>query len=137
QTSELQSTLFGGALRAGLDLADTDVVKDPDAARDRLAGALAAATGADGGRPGPVQLNLGFADPLVPDGEDPPWALPAAAPPQIGSPAGEVLRLPPGPRTVVLAGDGAGPHARTLAEAAGWPLLAEPSSGARGGPHAV
>jgi 2-succinyl-5-enolpyruvyl-6-hydroxy-3-cyclohexene-1-carboxylate synthase len=35
---------------------------------------------------------------------------------------------------VVVAGDGAGPRARQLAHEAGWPLLAEPSSGARTGP---
>ena len=40
-------------------------------------------------------------------------------------------------RTVVLAGDGAGGRARWLAERGGWPLLAEPSSGARGGPNAI
>jgi 2-succinyl-5-enolpyruvyl-6-hydroxy-3-cyclohexene-1-carboxylate synthase len=47
------------------------------------------------------------------------------------------LRIALGPRTVVVAGDGAGPAARLLAEAANWPLLAEPTSGARIGRQAV
>ena len=42
-----------------------------------------------------------------------------------------------GVATVLVAGDGAGPGARRLAEINGWPLLAEPSSGARGGAHAI
>jgi 2-succinyl-5-enolpyruvyl-6-hydroxy-3-cyclohexene-1-carboxylate synthase len=41
--------------------------------------------------------------------------------------------LPLGPRTVVVAGDDCGNTARLLAEAAGWPLLAEPTSGSRNG----
>lgn len=45
--------------------------------------------------------------------------------------------LPPGPRTVVVAGDDAGPPARVLAERAGWPLLAEPSSGSRTGVNPI
>jgi 2-succinyl-5-enolpyruvyl-6-hydroxy-3-cyclohexene-1-carboxylate synthase len=47
------------------------------------------------------------------------------------------VRLHAGPRTVVVAGDDAGPPARLLAQNANWPLLAEPTSGARTGSHAI
>jgi 2-succinyl-5-enolpyruvyl-6-hydroxy-3-cyclohexene-1-carboxylate synthase len=42
-----------------------------------------------------------------------------------------------GSHGVVIAGDGAGDDARLVAEARGWPLLAEPTSGARSGDHAL
>ena len=99
-------------------------------------------------RDGPSQLNVQLDAPLVPDAE--PWwpAMPhgaaeaasgmrptAAAAAASPAPVGEAL--PAGPRTVLVAGDGAGPAARQLAEAAGLPLLAEPTSGARAGPNAI
>lgn len=95
-------------------------------------------------RRGPTHINLQFAEPLLPA------ALPvdlaeAAQPvphhhqrqrPQRAEPDGSVW-LSLGPRTVVVAGDDAGPQARLLAQRANWPLLAEPTSGCRTGTHAV
>ena len=104
-------------------------------------------------RPGPTQLNVQLDGDLLPSDADPDtwWQRPDnSAPADSGRPEarvsgvepsvsvptdGEVLRL--GPRTVVVAGDEAGPAARLLAEAANWPLVAEPTSGARIGRQAL
>jgi 2-succinyl-5-enolpyruvyl-6-hydroxy-3-cyclohexene-1-carboxylate synthase len=110
--------------------------------RNVIARAAAAARGNPGRHPGPVQLNVAFAEPLTPDRPEPDdWPEPLAGSAGLTriSPASaaEPVLLPLGPRTVVLAGDGAsggeGSNALALAAEAGWPLLAEPSSGARGG----
>ncbi|HZK37136.1 MAG TPA: thiamine pyrophosphate-dependent enzyme, partial [Aeromicrobium sp.] len=84
---------------------------------------------------GPAQLNLEFGEPLIANarrcgnhsrrGVDEKTA--------ISVPPGDAVVLAPGKRTVVVAGDNAGPPARILAEAGNWPLFAEPSSGARTG----
>ncbi|MBV9206454.1 MAG: 2-succinyl-5-enolpyruvyl-6-hydroxy-3-cyclohexene-1-carboxylic-acid synthase, partial [Actinobacteria bacterium] len=109
--------------------------------------AWAHAAGLAGGLPGPVHLNLPFRDPLVPgEGEWPeplggrpggqPWIRFAEA---SGEPGGPALQLPWTERGVVVCGDG-DYHASALvelAEQAGWPVLAEPSSGARRGPNAL
>ncbi len=114
---------------------------------DVAVGDVAAAVGAIGvavRRPGPGHVNLQFAEPLLPEpgplltdlaAEPAPTAEPGYRWQRGDDPAVEVL--PAGPRTVVVAGDDAGPPARFLAEQGNWPLLAEPTSGARTGTHAL
>ena len=93
-------------------------------------------------RPGVVHLNFPFRDPLVPPADTPepdppgreegrPWV--ASMPPQTAT-----LTMPlVSTRGVVVAGTGAGPQTARWAEEAGWPLFADPLSGARRGGAAI
>lgn len=147
QTTD-QVGIFGSAVRFAVDIPAATPDTEQRDLRHLAGRAVSAALGLRSGQPGPVHLNLAFRDPLVPsaplsgppaDAEheghakpDPPLVVPAVLQ-HFASPA-----LPGDPaRTVVVAGDGAGPEARQLAEAQGWPLFAEPSSGATGGPNAI
>ena len=92
------------------------------------------ALGAGVGSGGPEHLNLEFDEPLLEPIE---WDFP-----QTGAVSAWRAEDPPteidvGPRTVVVAGDDARQPARILARDAGWPLLAEPSSGSRNGDEAL
>lgn len=99
--------------------------------------AAVAAVAAAVRRRGPTQLNLQFTEPLVESHRFTADGTPAGGHID-GEPAGDQREcLASGPRTVLVAGDGAGPRARLLAERGNWPLLAEPTSGARTGSHAV
>jgi 2-succinyl-5-enolpyruvyl-6-hydroxy-3-cyclohexene-1-carboxylate synthase len=109
--------------------------------RSQIARAVSVAVGARTFDPGPVQLNCPLVEPLVPteDGDWPesldgrstgPWTSVHAA-------AAQPSAVAPGPRTVVVAGDGASQAARLAAEAGNWPLFAEPSSRARTGPAVI
>jgi 2-succinyl-5-enolpyruvyl-6-hydroxy-3-cyclohexene-1-carboxylate synthase len=111
-----------------------------DAGADDLEAAAEVATR----RRGPTHLNVQLEEPLLPDAE--PWWPGARARAETGPdtkprgagtrrPGVEVLRR--GKRTLVIAGDDSGSAARILAERAGWPLLAEPTSGARVGVNAI
>lgn len=146
QTTTLQPDAFGAAT-ALTEVVEAADVTDWCALAGRVVRAATghgAHAGADGGpavRPGPVHLDLGFDEPLVPDPAVDPVV---AGEPVVAQPAAArrrtqptITRLEQGPRTLVVAGAGAGAAARELAEAAAWPLLAEPSSGAKGGPHRV
>jgi 2-succinyl-5-enolpyruvyl-6-hydroxy-3-cyclohexene-1-carboxylate synthase len=116
--------------------------------------AWAAALGAGGRFPGPVHLNLPLREPLVPGlpdsagegGESGGWPEPldgrTDGQPWTSFPGGGgggALELPWTERGVVICGDGCGDPAALLrlAEQAGWPVLAEPSSGARAGPMSL
>jgi 2-succinyl-5-enolpyruvyl-6-hydroxy-3-cyclohexene-1-carboxylate synthase len=111
------------------------------------------AAGDLGALPGPVHLNIPLRDPLVPDAQPPTSGSAAEEWPDSldGRPGGapwtragggvvaEPLELPWAERGVVVCGDGDYDAAALveLAEQAGWPVLAEPSSGARRGPNAL
>lgn len=117
QTTD-QVGLFGSAVVTASDVVD----------------AVDVAEGLAGLSRGPVHLNVQLDEPLVPaDHATPSVHRPDELEPGRGDPLG----LEPGPATVVVAGDDAGPAARLLAESANWPLLAEPTSGARNGGHVI
>ncbi len=112
--------------------------------RSVICRALAAATGN-----GPVHLNVAFREPLVPDPADEEWPEPLAGRPDgkpwtvihpVSAPAKMVDELvAPPQRGILVVGDGTGQpdDAVAFAQAAGWPIFAEPMSGARIGPNAV
>ncbi len=95
-------------------------------------------------RPGVLHINVGFREPLVPDAPATGFP-PSAVPPGHATDGLPELELAADDGTLVIAGanhlpagDPASGHAaRVLAAAAGWPLLAEPSSGARTGDRAL
>jgi 2-succinyl-5-enolpyruvyl-6-hydroxy-3-cyclohexene-1-carboxylate synthase len=142
-----QVKMYGGAVRW---YAEAEVPQHRAGAagywRSLACQAWAQAAGDAGTFPGPVHVNLPFRDPLVPDG-DAYWPEPIDGRPD-GAPwtritgtcvLVEAIELPWTERGVVVCGDGdydAQPLLH-LAERAGWPVLAEPSSGARRGPNAL
>ena len=129
-----QSGFFGTHVRASVDL-------EPQEASPSLVGhltrAVAAACGAPSGTPGPVQINVAFRDPLPPVSPSPgdeagasfaprPTRVIAASP----VPARWEDVVGPAAAGLIVAGEGASPRAREWSEASGFPLLAEPASGA-------
>jgi 2-succinyl-5-enolpyruvyl-6-hydroxy-3-cyclohexene-1-carboxylate synthase len=141
-----QVKLYGGAVRLYAEPGVPEKV--PGMAgywRSLACQAWAQAAGAGGMFPGPVQVNLPFRDPLVPD-DDSGWPEPLDGRPDgepwtrvSGGGAAVPLDLPWAERGLVVCGDGdydAAPLVE-LAELAGWPVLAEPSSGGRRGQNAL
>ena len=88
-------------------------------------------------RPGPVQLNLCFREPLSATEPNAAELKVVAALPERTKVEPRFAVLSASVPTVVVAGAGAGEHAVEFAESYGLPLLAEPSSGARYGSNAI
>ncbi len=130
QTTD-QLKVFGSAVRLFHEVG-TPTKRRPGrvlAVAGRAGGSGAVAPAAD---PGPVHLNCALPEPLVPTGRRhgrSRWPAATAPWTTCARRCGSALRVAPGPRTVVVAGDGASQAARLAAEAGGWPLFAEPSSG--------
>ncbi len=130
QTTD-QPGIFGSAVHWVRDVAPPSP-DHPDA--ERLAGEAYSAAAGDSARPGPVQLNLAFREPL---------SGPVGALPELrdrhrpGVPAEPGREIDSAPNTVVIAGADAGAQAEAFARSLGVPLIAEVSSGSRFGPNLV
>ena len=138
-----QSGLFGVHARACVDLEPQEPSR---ALVGQLSRAVAAACGAPAGTPGPVQINVAFRDPLTPqsrasgaagDSQDeamasfvprPTRVQPANAAPERWEDVVGAARA-----GLIVAGEGASPLAAQWSRASGFPLLAEPASGAWAG----
>ncbi|MGA3361212.1 MAG: 2-succinyl-5-enolpyruvyl-6-hydroxy-3-cyclohexene-1-carboxylic-acid synthase [Solirubrobacteraceae bacterium] len=139
-----QIKLYGDAVRWFFEVGNHDVT-DERIAWVRALACRAYATAA-GARPGPVHLNWPLRDPLVPAGArrahggrpgGRPWVA-VEGPPRRSARLSEHIDAPM--RGVIVAGrDDAGlaPEIPQLAIAAGYPLLADPLSGARRGGAAI
>ncbi len=143
QTTD-QVGIFASAPRFA---ADVPAGFRPAAVRGLVTRAIAAATGALTADPGPVHLNVGLVEPLVPQytaSRSPEalqqleqllvadWIRPGLPDPvDVARARPTAVELGGGVRTLLVAGDRAGEHWYAAAERAGWPVLAEPSSGAR------
>lgn len=138
-----QSGLFGVHARASVDLEPQEPSR---ALVGQLSRAVAAACGAPTGTPGPVQINIAFRDPLTPqsrasgaagDSQDeamasfvprPTRVQPTSAAPERWEDVVGAARA-----GLIVAGEGASPLATQWSRTSGFPLLAEPASGAWAG----
>ena len=135
-----QSGLFGVHARASVDLEPQEPSR---ALVGQLSRAVAAACGAPTGTPGPVQINVAFRDPLTPqsrasgaagDSQDEAMASfvprPTRVQPTSAAPERWEDVVGAACAGLIVAGEGASPLAAQWSRASGFPLLAEPASGA-------
>lgn len=134
-----QVGIFADAVRACIDVAAPEGSRNELEEASRIAlEAVQTAIGWSGSQPGPVQINVAFREPLAstkPNSAGVEVELEDIKQAATVEPSFAILdaSVP----TVVLAGAEAGPDAVELAEAYGWPIFAEPSSGARFGANSI
>lgn len=148
-----QAGLYGGDVRLAVDMATATDAPTGQVRYWRSTVARAVAASTDAVRPGPVHLNVPFAEPLAPDGDDDwpedldgrpdsrPWTADARLVAGMSTPLDDVLdallddeRVPA--RGIVILGDHEGTEAveliDELTDALGWPVIAEPSGNGAG-----
>ncbi|MBA3421073.1 MAG: 2-succinyl-5-enolpyruvyl-6-hydroxy-3-cyclohexene-1-carboxylic-acid synthase [Thermoleophilaceae bacterium] len=144
-----QVKLYGAAVKWFVEVGNLEPGRE-SAVHHRALACRAWAT-AGGGRPGPVHLNFPLREPLapVPEEMDPepwqgrpdgrPWVsvleTGVGHPEEIGDLASEIREAPRGAIVCGPSTDDVATGAAWLARVAGWPLLAEPTSGVRCGRH--
>lgn len=156
----VQPGIFGGAVRWSTDLPAAESVPGQNAWwRSTVCRALTAATGALDGSPGPVHIDVGFREPLVPgrpgdpDEADPwpeslagrahggPWVEVLPSAPALGQPGGRPHLIEHVERTMVVIGDLRGATdalvAAQWAERRGYPVVAEPLGSLSVRSHAI
>ncbi len=135
-----QVGMFDTHVRWSGDLiAAIDGEEDFDETAEVAALESAVAAAMEGDHPGPVHINIAFAEPLV-DADEPRWrGVPLVEPksrPHANFPTADVRTLPA--RGLILVGDTGGlPSAASspqaieqLAQSTGWPIISEPSGNA-------
>jgi 2-succinyl-5-enolpyruvyl-6-hydroxy-3-cyclohexene-1-carboxylate synthase len=142
-----QTRLFGAAVRLFRDVGMADERPQRNAEwRALVSRAVAAARGTLTRDPGPVHLNVPLREPLTPDDDgDLPAELDGRAGGRPWTEARPATLPNPEPddgpaRTLMIVGDCASALADVaiaVAQAAGWPVLSEPSGNARRGPNAL
>ncbi|MFM7271423.1 MAG: 2-succinyl-5-enolpyruvyl-6-hydroxy-3-cyclohexene-1-carboxylic-acid synthase [Actinomycetes bacterium] len=145
-----QVDLYGTAVRWAVDVAPpVDAPGAGEAWRELAATSLQRTLGPV---PGPVHLNLGFREPLIPTGaplvdapgrpDGAPWLPPAPVAAGLDGLAVDLLAAAcrAHPRGLIVAGWGSEVAPETVAalsRTTGWPVLADPISNLRRPPHAV
>lgn len=148
-----QAGLYGADVRLAVDMATATDAPAGQVRYWRSTVARMVAASTDAVRPGPVHINVPFGEPLAPGGDDDwpedlggradsrPWTADARLVAGMSTPLDDVLdallddeRVPA--RGIVILGDHDGTEAveliDELADALGWPVIAEPSGNGAG-----